>query len=65
MAHTRRTKRQRPITAGERAAMEQAKAEFALFQTRGCSPEAMAQHEAFLKSRPGHPQGRLDLKVNP
>jgi len=63
MAHTRRTKRQRPITTGERAAMERARTEYALFLARGCSPEAMAQHEAFVKTSPGNPQGRLDLKV--
>lgn len=45
--------------------MDRAKMDFAMFQANGCSPEALAQHEAFLKTRPGDAQGRLDLKVIP
>lgn len=65
MARTRRTKRQKPITMAERAAMEQAKAALARHAANGTSPEAMAAHDAFLKTKPGCPQGRLELKVSP
>jgi len=43
--------------------MERAKAELARHQAHGTSAEAMAAHDAFLKTKPGCPQGRLDLKV--
>lgn len=43
--------------------MEKAKADLALSATNGTSAEAMAAHDAFLKTKPGCPQGRLELKV--